>query len=66
MNEKYKRYIIFEIESYYPSGGLNDVIAEFETMEEVVQYFQELPPSQKAEKSFQIFDCDERVMVDIP
>lgn len=30
----YKRYLIFTFSDYYPSGGLSDVAASFDTIEE--------------------------------
>lgn len=29
-----KRYLVFKYDQYYPSGGLNDVYAEADTLEE--------------------------------
>lgn len=31
---KYKKFILFQYESYYPSGGLSDIADSFDTIEE--------------------------------
>ena len=38
---KYKKYIVFEIEQYYPSVGLNDIVISFDTIEEVKGYLKD-------------------------
>lgn len=35
---KVKRFVVFWIESYYPSGGMNDYKDSFDTMEEAIAY----------------------------
>lgn len=37
---KYKKYILFQYEGHYPSGGLNDVIESFSTIKEAKKYAQ--------------------------
>jgi len=32
---KYKKYILFHIEDYYPVGGLRDIIADADTINEL-------------------------------
>lgn len=39
-----KRYLLFIIEEYYPSGGWNDLEAGFDTLEEVKQAVEQLEP----------------------
>jgi hypothetical protein len=36
-----KRYWLFEVIDYYPSGGLNDVVFKFDTKEELIEYIQD-------------------------
>ena len=31
---KYKKYIVFRYNSYYPSGALDDIAGSFDTLEE--------------------------------
>jgi hypothetical protein len=31
---KYKKYIVFAYEQYYPSGGMGDIVGSFDTIEE--------------------------------
>ncbi len=54
---QYKRFLAFECEAYYPSGGLSDVSAEFDTLGEAIAY---------ARTSFgcTIFDCETRQEID--
>src|SRR5690625_3634979 len=33
------RYLLFGYANYYPSGGMNDVITQFSTIEEITEYF---------------------------
>ena len=33
-----KRYLIFGFDWYYPAGGMNDLVAMFDTLEEVIGY----------------------------
>lgn len=35
---KYKKYIVFGIEGYYPAGGLGDVSASFDTLKEAKKH----------------------------
>lgn len=32
--KKYKKYIVFYFEQYYPSGGLNDIVGSYETLQD--------------------------------
>lgn len=59
-----KRFLYFAYDGYYPSGGLSDVLAEFDTLEEWEAY-------KKAEHQFDpfaydygyLFDCETRQKV---
>ena len=33
-----KRYLLFGFDTYYPSGGWNDFLADFDTTEEAIEY----------------------------
>ncbi len=55
--EKYKRYMIFEYIQYYPSGGLCDVVRDFDTLNEILDY------SDYDETSMEIFDRIEGVTI---
>lgn len=33
------RYLLFGYENYYPSGGMEDMIVQFNTVEEIVEHF---------------------------
>ncbi len=35
---KYKKYILFQYEGYYPHGGLNDIKNSFNTIKEAKKY----------------------------
>lgn len=34
MEHKYKKYIIFTFDNYYPNGGINDLTGDFDTIKE--------------------------------
>lgn len=40
---KYKKYILFQCDTYYPNGGLSDITGSFDTMEEAVEYAEKNP-----------------------
>lgn len=50
---KYKKYIVFQHEWYYPSGGLGDITDSFDTIEECREYI-----SKNEMDSNQIVDRD--------
>lgn len=54
----FKRFILFEYDSYYPSGGMSDCSNSFETLDEAVN-------DGKLSKSdwVEIFDCTKRQLV---
>lgn len=33
------RYLLFGYANYYPAGGMNDLITEFNTVKEIAEYF---------------------------
>lgn len=35
---KYKKFILFEIECYYPSGGLYDIRDSYDTLDKAIEY----------------------------
>ena len=35
---KYKQYIVFAFDRYYPIGGLSDVIGDFDELEEAIDF----------------------------
>ena len=36
MDEKYKRFLVFGYDTYYPGGGLSDCFGSFDTIEEAI------------------------------
>lgn len=44
--DKLKRYLVFEVAEWYPSGALSDVKESFHTPEEAIQYCKENPYNQ--------------------
>ena len=34
-----KRYMLFGFDTYYPAGGMNDFLYDFDTIEEFKKYF---------------------------
>lgn len=37
---KYKKFIVFQFEQYYPQGGLNDIKGSFDSLEEAIAFIQ--------------------------
>lgn len=37
--EKDKRYLVFTYDTYYPGGGMSDMEASFDTIQEAVEFF---------------------------
>lgn len=35
---KYKKYILFQFDSYSPAGGLGDIVGSFNLVEEAIEY----------------------------
>ena len=56
-----KRYWLFTIEQYYPSGGLGDVRQTFDTIEEAEEKFQKIKNDEWGLMKIQIFDSERRV-----
>ena len=38
LNKKYKKYIIFQYDDCYPTGGLGDITGSFDTIKDAVDY----------------------------
>ena len=55
-----KRYLVFIYDQYYPLGGFNDYLNQFETKEECVNYIVEYYKSYEYSSPgrFQIVDTD--------
>lgn len=34
-----KRYLLFKMDCYYPMGGMNDFIKDFDSLEEIDDYY---------------------------
>lgn len=41
---EYARFMIFSVVEYYPSGGLSDVVASFDTEQEAYDWLEKNPP----------------------
>lgn len=55
---KYKRFIAYAFDCYYPSGFLGDIVDSFDTLEEAISCVE------KTRYDYQgVFDCDERKVV---
>ncbi len=48
-----KRFYIFQLELYYPAGGMNDIVAYCDTCEHVLAYLEE---NKETEGWFEILD----------
>lgn len=66
---KYKRFLIFGYDRYYPSGGLEDVINEFDTVEEVKEMFilnnKEIKHIERDCDFYEILDLQEGLEINI-
>lgn len=66
---KYKRYMVFGYNDYYPRGGTDDLIAEAETFEDLCALFsfrkKQLICDSVGFETFQILDLVERAEFDI-
>jgi len=64
MNEPFKRFLLIEIEWYYPQGGIGDVENSVDTLEESSEWFNKQVSEAKEKEcqstTFQVFDCEER------
>ncbi len=38
----YKKFIVFSFPEYYPSGGMGDVTAEYDNLEEAKNHFKKI------------------------
>lgn len=48
--KQYKRFMFFQIEAYYPSGGLSDCDESFDTLEEALNYMKL--------KNYHAYECE--------
>jgi len=58
--EKHKRYLVFGFDFYYPQGGIWDVLATYDTLEECKRLTRK-----KICENYQVYDRIEGVEVDI-
>ena len=58
-DEKFKRFILFTWDAYYPSGGMGDFEADFDTLEEMLEYAKGVSADYQ-----EGFDCKERLVID--
>jgi len=56
--EKHKRFLVFGFDYYYPEGGLSDVLATYDTIEECKKLTRK-----KEFKHYQVYDRAEGVVV---
>ena len=38
---KYKKYIVFQFQTYYPAGGIGDITDSFESKEEAIAFIKD-------------------------
>ena len=60
--KKYKKYILFAFESYYPSGGIGDVVGSYDTPEDAAEAYRDFDRYDDCE----IIDRDTWEEVDFP
>ena len=58
-----KRYILFEIQAWYPSGGMDDVVFSSDSLEEIKEYL--VGKEEDACVYYTVFDLDKRVSIDV-
>jgi hypothetical protein len=51
-----KRYILFGYEQYYPSGGMNDYIGDYDTVSEALMFLEELDKDEDKPECYHIYD----------
>jgi hypothetical protein len=71
MEIKYKRFIVFGWDQYYPSGGLEDCMGDFDTLEEIEKCITKDDFGYMFNgfnrDHYSIFDCQERMqLTDLP
>jgi hypothetical protein len=59
----FKRFMVFEIEQYYPSGGVSDCIESYDTLEEAKQRLDKEKLDNRLRSMYEVFDRIEGVMV---
>lgn len=60
INSKLKRFLLFQYDQHYPSGGLRDCL-DFDTLDEI---WEQLKKGSKYD-TIEVFDCKEQKEVDI-
>ncbi len=53
-----KRFVVFEFEDYYPSGGLGDNTAMFDTEDELDSYLKSIVNKRSHRDNVEVFDID--------
>lgn len=56
-----KRYFLFGFDNLYPSGGMNDFIKDFDSIEEAIIFVQE---QELKSDNYEIFDTEENLRYD--
>lgn len=56
-----KRYLLFVYPEYYPCGGFDDLVDDFDTLEDVKNALIE-----RHSDAFNVYDQDERLLLDLP
>jgi hypothetical protein len=59
----FKRFMVFELVRYYPSGGIGDCIESYDTLEEAKQRLDKEKLDNRLRSMYEIFDRIEGVMV---
>lgn len=69
----YKRYIVFGFNKYYPCGGFNDYLGDYDSVTEIDELIEKRAGgwddketwhfNGRESERFQIFDCQERVLI---
>ena len=59
--KKHKRFLLFAYDTYYPNGGICDLIESFDTIDEAVEF-----KSKEYRDYYELFDCDERQEIELP
>jgi len=60
-----EKYLVFSFEHYYPTGGMNDFVESFDTLEAAEIYISERKEKYPNEDEyFQIFNLETRLLID--
>ncbi|MGV1019282.1 hypothetical protein ACTS9V_06520 [Empedobacter falsenii] len=60
-SDRYKRFIIFFYDGYYPSGGLNDATVSFDELYQAIDYIK----NNFKYDYVDLFDCKAQSSIDI-